>query len=175
MSKAFDTVDHGILLKKLNHYGIRGVANDLIKSYLSNRKQYVQIGETKSNLLNINCGVPQGSVLGPLLFLIYVNDIVNCNPHGNIRLFADDTYVFIESNQINDLYNKAENVLKYLDRWFRANKLTLNIDKTNFIIFTTPDRRKKLNIPNTLNFNNITINRTDQAKYLGLILDEDLN
>ena len=175
LSKAFDTVDHEILLKKLNHYGIRGMANNLIKSYLSNRKQYVQIGDTKSNLLDINCGVPQGSVLGPLLFLIYVNDIANCNPHGLIRLFADDTNVFIESKQIESLYNDAENVLKYLDKWFRANKLTLNIEKNNFIIFTTPDRRKKMNIPNTLKLNDIMINRTDQAKYLGLILDEELS
>ena len=175
LSKAFDTVDHRILLKKLNHYGIRGIANNLIKSYLSNRKQYVQIGDTKSSLLNINCGVPQGSVLGPLLFLIYVNDIANCNPHGLIRLFADDTNVFIESNQIESLYIDAKQVLKYLDKWFRSNKLTLNIEKTNFIIFTTPDRRKKLNIPNTLEVNNIKINRTDQAKYLGLLIDEELN
>ena len=175
LSKAFDTVDHGILLNKLNHYGIRGIANNLIKSYLSNRKQYVQIGDIKSSLLNINCGVPQGSVLGPLLFLIYVNDIANCNPNGLIRLFADDTNVFIENNQIESLYNDAEQVLIYLDKWFRANKLTLNIDKTNFIIFTTPDRRKKLNIPNTLKVNNIMINRTDQAKYLGLIIDEELS
>ena len=143
LSKAFDTVDHEILLKKLNHYGIRGMANNLIKSYLSNRKQYVQIGDTKSNLLDINCGVPQGSVLGPLLFLIYVNDIANCNPHGLIRLFANDTNVFIESKQIESLYNDAENALKYLDKWFRANKLTLNIEKTSFIIFTTANRSKK--------------------------------
>ena len=79
-----------------------------------------------------------------MLFLIYVNDIANCNPHGLIRLFADDTNVFIESEQIESLYNDAENVLKYLDKWFRANKLNLNIEKTNFIIFTTPNRRKKL-------------------------------
>ena len=175
LSKAFDTVDHGILLKKLNHYGIRGIANNLINSYLSNRKQYVQIGDVKSSLLNINCGVPQGSVLGPLLFLIYVNDIANCNPHGLIRLFADDTNVFIENSQIESLYNDAEHVLMYLDKWFKANKLTLNVEKTNFIIFTTADKRKNIDIPNTLELNNIMINRTDQAKYLGLIIDEELS
>ena len=113
----------------MNHYGIRGIANKLIKSYLSNRKQYVQIGDIKSDLLNINCGVPQGSVLGPLLFLIYVNDIANCNPHGFIRLFADDTNGFIENNNVDDLYNDAEQVLIYLDKWFRSNKLTLNVEK----------------------------------------------
>ena len=101
-------MDHTILLKKLNHYGIRGIANNLIKSYLSNRKQYVQIGDIKSDLLNINCGVPQGLVLGPLLFLIYVNDTANCNPHGHIRLFADDTNVFIENENVDELYNDAD-------------------------------------------------------------------
>ena len=114
-------------------------------------------------------------MLGPLLFHIYVNDIANCNPHGLIRLFADDTNVFIQNSQIESLYNDAEHVLMYLDKWFKANKLTLNIEKTNFIIFTTADKRKKLNIPNTLKLNNIMINRTDQAKYLGLIIDEELS
>ena len=114
-------------------------------------------------------------MLGPLLFLIYVNDIANCNPHGLIRLFADDTNVFIENSHIESLYNDAEHVLMYLDKWFKSNKLTLNIEKNNFIIFTTADKRKKLNIPNTLKLNNIMINRTDQAKYLGLIIDEELS
>ena len=84
LTKAFDTVDHNILIKKLNNYGIRGVANKLIKSYLTNRYQYVALGNTHSNKQSINCGVPQGSVLGPLLFLIYINDIANCSKIGKI-------------------------------------------------------------------------------------------
>ena len=94
MSKAFDTIDHNILMKKLYHCGIRGVPNEWIENYLSNRKQYVTINSTNSNMLNIVCGVPQGSILGPLLFLIYINDIQRSSNILNFIQFADDTSIF---------------------------------------------------------------------------------
>ena len=94
LSKAFDTVDHNILINKLDHYGIRGNALNLFRSYLSNRKQYTVIENNKSQTNNINCGVPQGSVLGPLFFLLFINDLPNCCPTGKVRIFADDTNVF---------------------------------------------------------------------------------
>ena len=175
LSKAFDTVDHKILLEKLNHYGIRGNAHSLIKDYLQNRKQYVQIGDIKSRLLPINCGVPQGSVLGPLMFLIYVNDIAIKCPHGMIRLFADDTNIFIEHTDINSLMGNAKEIIEYLNLWFKTNKLTLNINKTNFIIFTTQKKREQIDIPNTLQIENVVINRISHTKYLGLIIDEQLS
>ena len=108
LTKAFDTVNHKILLDKLNHYGIRGITNTFFKSYLSNRRQFVQVNGSKSEHLPITCGVPQGSVLGPLLFLLYINDIANMNPLGSIRLFADDTNIFIEHNNLKQLYNNAK-------------------------------------------------------------------
>ena len=103
LSKAFDTVNHEILLYKLDHYGIRGPALKLIKNYLTNRKQFVKIGKNKSELRLISCGVPQGSVLGPLLFILYINDLHKACSTGNIRIFADDTNVFFKCKDINEI------------------------------------------------------------------------
>ena len=94
LKKAFDTVDHGILIKKMEHYGVRGAASDWLKSYLSNRKQFVNIDGCSSELLDVICGVPQGSILGPTLFILYINDICNVSNLVKFILFADDTNVF---------------------------------------------------------------------------------
>ena len=94
MSKAFDTVNHDILITKLEHYGIRGIAKDWFKSYLSDRKQYVSVRGVNSNEEHISCGVPQGSVLGPLLFLLYINDFGNCSDLFDFHMFADDANLF---------------------------------------------------------------------------------
>ena len=125
LTKAFDTVDHNILLQKLYNYGIRGNIHSLFKSYLSNRQQFVKVNDAQSNLKSINCGVPQGSVLGPLLFIIYINDIANCCKEGLFRIFADDTGIFCHSNTIDSLVTKAEGITKKVSEWFKANKLTL--------------------------------------------------
>ena len=101
LSKTFDTVNHRILIAKLEHYGIRGKALDIFKSYLSNRKQYVQLENAKSKLRPITCGVPQGSVLGPLFFILFINDLYKCCPEGKVRLFADDTTIFFHKKQYN--------------------------------------------------------------------------
>ena len=132
LQKAFDTVNHRILLSKMEHYGIRGCALEWIKSYLSNRKQYVSVNGSNSNLLPITCGVPQGSVLGPLLFLIYINDLPNASKKLTFYLFADDTNIYYESKDLSDLIrivNKKE--LRLVKKWLDSNKLSLNIDKTN--------------------------------------------
>ena len=97
LTKAFDTVDHEILLYKLSNYGVRGHTNDFFRSYLSQRQQFTVIGDSSSSLNNINCGVPQGSVLGPILFLVYINDLYLCTNNFRIRMFADDTCMNIHA------------------------------------------------------------------------------
>ena len=173
LSKAFDTVDHQILIGKLEHYGIRGTALELFKSYLSNRKQYVHIDNCKSKTQSITCGVPQGSVLGPLLFLLFINDLPNCSPSGKFRIFADDTNVFFHCKNSDELISIGKTIMIELNSWFTANKMTLNTDKTSFTIFKT-NRLIIPNLPDHIEFLNYKINRSTEIKFLGLTLDENL-
>jgi hypothetical protein len=127
LSKAFDTINHEILLGKLDHYGIRGVAKNWFQSYLSNRFQFVQLEDHKSDKLLIKCGVPQGSILGPLLFLIYINDIATVSDILNIIMFADDTNLFASDVSLPNLIDKTNMELSKISTWFKVNKLSLNI------------------------------------------------
>ena len=135
LKKAFDTVNHVILKDKLCNYCIRGKCYDLLSSYLSNRKQTMSVNGCYSTSLSVTVGVPQGSVLGPLLFLLYVNDIKNIDQSVNIRLFADDTNVFLHNKDCSSLKEDAKNILIRLKSWFDVNKLTLHLGKTNFTKF----------------------------------------
>ena len=137
LSKAFDSVDHEILLSKLEHYGMKGVVKNFFTSSLSHRKQYVHIDNHNSQLKHINIGMPQGSTLGPLLFLIYINDLlisIDCAP----RLFADDTCLIVKAPIINETEAKLNSELNKVSAWMLANKLTLNSAKSNVLIICHP-------------------------------------
>lgn len=134
-SKAFDTVNHKILIAKLEHYGVRGHALNLIKSYLSSRLQYVVINHSRSDSLQIFNGVPQGSILGPLLFNIYINDISNISTLAKYVIYADDTSLFFSSSDVEQLTGTANRVLALLSRWSLVNSLKINKEKTKAVIF----------------------------------------
>ena len=138
LKNAFDTVNHDIVLKKLEHYGARGTAFDWFSSYLSNREQFVSVNGQVSEELAINCGVPQGSVLGPLLFLLYINDLPNASKVLSFYFFADDTNIYFESTNLLHLQKTMNKHLRYVKKWLDANKLALNLDKTNFVLFHSP-------------------------------------
>ena len=142
---------------------------DWFQSYLSDRKQYVDINGKSSDLLNITCGVPQGSVLGPLLFLIYINDLPNISKILNFYLFADDTNIYYESSSLDNLERTVNSELNKLFLWLNVNRLSLNIDKTNFIVFHPYNKPKKKRI--TIKINNKAIKEKEYIKYLGVLID----
>lgn len=173
LSKAFDTLDHSILLNKLYKYGVRGITLNLFESYLNNRSMYVANNNESSTIHIIpNYGVPQGSVLGPLLFNIYVNDLCLCLKHANHILYADDTTLYIIGRNRKLLFHQMTDDLNNLSMWFRANKLALNTDKTNYIVFSdkhtdTPDL--ELSIDNKL------LKQVTTTKFLGIHMDNYLS
>ena len=181
LQKAFDTVNHDILFRKLNYYGVRGIALEWFKSYLSNRMQMVYINNTFSNINNIDIGVPQGSILGPLLFLIYVNDLNTCIKYSNTYHFADDTNLQLITKSLNKLNRYMNHDLANLVQWLRANKISLNTKKTVLILFKTPRtnfcKQNNLHLSKYLNFriSGQKLYPSKEINYLGIIIDENLS
>ena len=177
--KAFDTVDHSILLDKLFHYGIRGSAYSWFQSYLSNRSQCVTYDGVKSSLGSIKCGVPQGSILGPLLFLLYINDLYFVCKYTFPVLFADDTNLFISGKDVSSLSQMMTSELGKIFEWLKVNESSLNIKKTHYIVFSggKGHQMRWKRPPNALDIkiDNQKISRVLKTKFLGVVVDSKLS
>ena len=177
LSKAFDTISHDKLLIKLERYGIRGNANRLIASYLTSRKQYVSVLDEQSDELPVLVGVPQGSVLGPLLFIIYINDIFSVSKLGEFVLFADDTNIFVVDKCVKKLYQKGNEIMNSVYQYMKCNLLHINIKKCCYIHFSPRGFKddNSFNDQNVLTLNSTVIKQVEDTKFLGVIIDKNLN
>lgn len=176
LSKAFDTIDHEILLKKLNYYGFSTPAISLMKSYLNDRMQYVQMNDVSSDFCEVNTGVPQGSILGPLLFIIYMNDIIESSKLFDFILYADDTSLTTSVELVfrqnpDGIQNCINAELENINIWLKLNKLSLNISKTKYMIFHSINKKLPLL---TLEIEGTPIERVTEFNFLGFTLDEHM-
>lgn len=171
LSKAFDTIDHNILIEKLKVYGIRGKENQWFKSYLSSRMQYTVFNGTPSSHKRIRYGVPQGSIIGPILFLVFINDLPRCNNELEFLLFADDTNIFLQGRDIYHIQAVANRALVSVSNWLKSNKLTLNLNKTQFMI-SQPLMTQPITID--IKIDNIKLKQIDSVKFLGVVIDSQL-
>ena len=173
LPKAFDSVDHEILLNKLEYYGIREISKCWFQSYLTNRKQFVSINGFDSKETIMKFGVPQGSVLGPLLFLIYINDLNVAIKYSTVRHFADDTNLVIYNKSPKKLQKQLNIDLRLLTNWLRANKISLNSSKSELIIFRHPN--KAINYDFKIKIDGKKLIPSNYVKYLGILIDSNLN
>ena len=141
LKKAFDTVDHNILLQKLNHYGVQEQLDlKWFESYLSNRKQFTRIDGVDSSIQKINIGVPQGSCLGPLLFLVYINDLSYSVKYAKVSIYAAYTSLALQSENISQLTAALNDDLRNLHLWLKGKKVSLNVAKTQSLLISTRHR-----------------------------------
>ena len=165
-------VNHDILLDKLNHYGIRGVANNWFESYLKGREQYVSVNGNYSSRKRIKYSVPQGNILGPLLFIIYIIDLPNISQLARYILYADDANIIITGDTIQEVHEKFNTVSSALIQWVRDNELLLNVKKTNYMIFTN---RRHVDLGNVaFKMGETPIERSSVARFLGVLIDDKL-
>ena len=175
---AFDTVDHEILCQKLVHYGVQQRELAWFRSYLCNRKQFCRVNGVSSKIESIDVGVPQGSCLGPLLFLIYINDLPQAVQNSAVSMYADDTSLCYQSSDIDVLNEAINNDLKQLDTWLQGNKLSLNVAKTNSMLVSTKQKHNGLKSRNEdldLKIRNNELEIIQKTKYLGVQIDNSLN
>ena len=174
LKKAFDTVDHEILLKKLNFYGVDSISLKWFQSYLTDRKQRTYVNGSLSDYGSTVCGVPQGSILGPLLFLIYINDLPASGLSSTPRLYADDTCLTLTSHDPNDLQIKLNSDLNKVQSWLQANKLSLNVKKTKYSIIATQYKVAYLDHQPDVRINGHSVDRVRTHRYLGVEIDDTL-
>lgn len=176
LKKAFDTVNHDIFLQKLKMYKIGKPCIKWFNSYLSGRTQCTAIEGTLSSFSKITCGIPQGSIIGPLAFLIYINDLPNCMSHCKVNMFADDTGMYYASNSIDDIVKCMNYDLNNGNNWLQSNKLTVNADKCEFMLIGSRQRLANIKESDNLkiNINGVDIKRVHECKHLGVIIDDNL-
>ena len=175
LKKAFDTIDHEILLSKLELYGFKGASLNLFRDYLSDRTQVTVINNVKSETSRIRCGVPQGSILGPLLFLLYINDLPNCNLLSDVRMYADDTNLTFASSDPEELFSSLTHDLNNLKQWLDSNRLSLNVLKTKCLFTGTRHKISLLPSEPHICLDGHLIERVNSYKCLGVQVDETLS
>lgn len=177
LRKAFDTVNHQLLIQRLQEVGVRDSKTiNIFRTYLEERIQKVKINEVMSDGIEVTCGVPQGSILGPLLFNIFINDAFYMDLNGYLQMYADDMVLVYSSENIEEIYNMMQTDLRKIDDYLTSNLMKINTEKTNYLIFNTKNKFKNIDLNDySLILNGDVLDRVDHSKFLGLIIDSQMD